>query len=147
MFITKNGARRIPLLALLFGAGLFIAACCHTCPKYVGEKVPEPVNILVLLQAETHTVVAFPDTARICEEKQFARWVFLGAPAGTRLKISFPDGSPFAGRKEEPEQLTIVESGPARAGTAGRRYKYVVNITNEKGETVGHLDPYVEIWR
>lgn len=147
MFVTKDCSQRILFLALLLGAGLLVAGCCCTCPKYIGEKGPEPVNILVLLRAEAPHVLAFPDTARVCEEKQFARWVISGAPAGTRLEISFPEGSPFADRKSAEEQPTIVESGPAKPGTAGKRFKYVVTVRNEKGEKIATLDPYIEIWR
>lgn len=147
MIPTKNDVRRIPPVVLLLGAALLAGGCCCTCPDYIGQKGPEPVNILVLLSADGHTVLAFPDTARICEEKQFARWVTFGAPAGTRLEITFPEGSPFAEKKSERERLNVVESGVARKGTAGKRYKYVVTLRNERGEKTATLDPNVEILR
>ncbi len=146
MTVTKPGTRRIPPPPLLLGAALLLAGC-STCPKYLSEKSPEPVNILVLAIAEPPHIVVFPDTARLCEGKQYPVWVLSGGRAGLRLEISFtgPEGSPFF--SSEGKSSAVVKYGVAKPGTAGKRYKYKVVVRNEDGETVAALDPNVEIWR
>ncbi len=151
MIVTKRGTRGAPP-PLLLGAALLLAGC-STCPKYLSEKSPEPVNILVLSIAEPPHVVVFPDTARLCEGKQYPVWVLSGAPAGSTLEISFrgPEGSPFFSSEAKPSReaklASVVKFGVAKPGTAGKRYKYNVTVRNENGETIASLDPNVEIWR
>jgi hypothetical protein len=144
MIVTKRRTRGISLPPLLLGAALLLAGC-STCPKYLSEKSPEPVNILVLSIAEPPHIVVFPDTARLCEGKQYPLWVLSGAPAGATLAITFPEGSPFL--SSEAKAGSVVRYGVARPGTAGRRYPYTVAIRNAAGEKVATFDPNVEIWR
>jgi hypothetical protein len=146
MIVTECRVRRLSPPPLLLGAALLLAGC-STCPKYLSEKSPEPVNILVLSIPEPPHVVVFPDTARLCEGKQYPLWVLSGTPVGARLEISFtgPEGSPFFSSEEKPG--AIVKYGVAKPGTAGRRYPYTVTIRNAAGEKAASFDPNVEIWR
>lgn len=152
MIFAKYRVQRFLPPALLFGAGLFVAACCHTCPKYIGENGAEPVNILVTWDAGSKQIIVFPDTARLCEERQFPRWALLGAPEGTTIGISFPEGgSPFPSREEKTGATakggTVVTFPAPRPGTAGKRYKYTVTLTVPGVTPPPTLDPNLEIWR
>lgn len=137
----------ILVFALLLGAGLFAAGCCCTCPKYVGENGPEPVNIQITWNTAARIIVVFPNSAQLCEGKQYARWILSGAPEGTKMTIAFPEGgSPFlTGKEKEIWSGPVVKSGVPRAGTKGNRYKYSVTLTLPGSEPVT-LDPHIEIW-
>ena len=146
----KNGVESRFVIALLLGAALFAAGCCCTCPKYVGERVPEPVNVLVTWNRELGQLVVLPDPVHVCEGKQFVRWVVVGE--GRDLTITFPAGSPFtpstpekpaSERKEGPG--TFFQTGVARPGTAGMHYKYVVSLRVPGVDKPVTLDPWVEV--
>ncbi len=151
MSITRNGIHSLPTLALLLIAGLFAVGCCCTCPKYLGEKGPEPVNILVTWDVPSRQIVVFPDTAHLCEGKQFPRWAIVGAPEGTTMTISFDEGSPFSvpGEKRtlKMTEAKVYQLPVAAKGTAGRRYKYTVTLNVPGVNPPPSLDPYIEIWR
>ena len=168
-FRKKSGVETRFVIALLLGAGLFAAGCSCMCPKYIGEGGPEPVNVLVVWDDSFRQIAVFPNSVRICEQKQKVQWVLMGAPAGTRMDITPVGESPFVSppttiprvlpaavanpasreptEKGAPERgFFAVESGVAKLGTAGKRYKYSVTLHFPGGGPV-QLDPWVEVDR
>ena len=146
--LKKSGFRTCFVFAILLGAGLLSDGCCSTCPKYVGPN--EPVNVLVTWKEKAKELFVFPESVRLCEQKQFARWILYSGSENVKLKITFPAGtSPFASGEKAVASLTgtVVPSGVPRPGTAGKRYKYVVEILDDKGTVLQSIDPWVEVDR
>lgn len=145
--LKKSGFRTCFVFAILLGAGLLSDGCCSTCPKYLGPE--DRVNVLVLWEGKE--LVVFPESVRLCEQKQYARWVLYPGSERVTLKIEFPDGnSPFS-KGEKPAIVCsgkpCESPGAPRRGTAGKRYKYNVKILDDKGTVLQSIDPWVEVDR
>lgn len=167
-FGKKSGVQTLLVFVLFLGTALLAAGCCSICPDYVGSTGPEPVNVLVVWDESTQQIAVFPYSVRICEKKQKVQWVLVGAPAGTRWDLIFPNGLPFDGQPvtaarflpetgaaklaapASPEKggpgkpMLVASSGAAKAGTAGKRYKYNVKLFFPAGGEA-HIDPWVEV--
>jgi hypothetical protein len=169
-FGKRSGVQTILVVALFLGTALLAAGCCCTCPAYVGATGPEPANVLVVWDDTTQQIAVFPYSVRICERKQKVQWVLMGAPAGTRWDLTFPEGLPFdaqpstvprifpdtgveklsdrasAEKGGAGKPMLVAISTAAKAGTSGKRYKYNIKLFFPTGGNA-HIDPWVEVDR